>query len=159
MIKRALALLLLSVLVLTSCASEPEYPYSHAELVLPLTEEFYAVEDKSYDAAFTDGEITVAAIRVSFAAALETGIPDTLSAKHFARYWLIETGHSTDVAEYMDIAYTDYTVDDAYHMVAFYRTRYAYFVILFAAPDAIYLDARPRFIEIMKGVWFTHQIQ
>ncbi len=154
--KRVTAILMLLVLILTSCTQEQPLPYSHAELVLPLDESFVDTEDENYDIAYTDGEITVAALRISFEAANLTGITDKLSEEHFARYWLNETGHPMQTGEHEGIVCSDYTVNDIYHMVAFYRSRYAYFVVLFAASNDIYMPARERFFEIMRGIWFSY---
>ena len=86
MIKRVLSLflgmaMLLSLLV--SCSSERIF--NHCELYLTLSRDFEDVgSSDSFDLLLSNGDVSVGVARISFAAAYENGISDTLTDRAFA---------------------------------------------------------------------------
>ena len=159
MLKRIFAsLVMLSLLIptLTSCG---EKTFSHAELYMTLPSSFDAVESAEYDLALTDGEATVGLMRISLVAAMESGIRDTYSPKDFAEFMRDESNIDSEVYTYKDIPY--YTVAassggrDFYSLYTFYRSKSAYFVIVFTAPKDREEEWREKFLGFADTVNFT----
>ena len=135
MTKRILSLFLaLTLLLLCSCSRAPKY--SHAELAINLPGDFYSIKTKDFDAAFTDGVLAVAVLRITFSVGIVDGIPETLDDGEFGRLWLKRCGRAVSVQYDNGHAYCEYyeTVEgkEYFYLDAFYRSMNAYFVVLFA---------------------------
>ena len=161
MCKRLTAFLLFACLVfsLFSCGGED---FSHCEITLALTEDFKSIETEDFDAAYSDGNLSVAIIRISFVAAVNDGISDTLSSSQFASFWLEKCGRDCEVTLYggVDTAqYTDLVSDEAYTTVsAFYRSKYAYFVVLYTVRSSAFDSYRDSIYEYISGAYFTDPV-
>ena len=106
----------------------------HCELGILLPHGFEEYKGEStFDAAATNGEIIVGITRISFAAAIEDGIPATLDTDKFAREYMARAGHSEQLCMYGDVPYYCYN-DAAYsYYYTFYKSPHAYFCITFIA--------------------------
>lgn len=161
MLKRIVFLLLIlaGVLFLPAC-SEPA-DYSHAEMRISLPESFSRIEKENYDAAFSDGRIIVALLRLSFAAAYNDGIPETMNSNEFARFWMNRSGNDAAVQLYEGVDYAEYSEEvegeEYYYVTAFYRSRYAFFVVVFAARADSEADFRSEIFEYMTSVSFSDE--
>ena len=139
--KRAISFILVfALLFLSSCSHAPRY--SHAELAIDLPDSFYSMNTEDFDAAFTDGAVAVAVLRISFSVGMLDGIPETLDNAEFGRLWLKRCQRAVPVQSKDGIDFCEYYefVDgkEYYYTDAFYRSMNAYFVVLFAvlAEDA-----------------------
>lgn len=153
----AVILVISVVFSLTSCSRGRVLEYCELSITLP--SELREIRDKEElssllaDAAATDGELTVTLARLSFLAALEDGIPDTLGPEAFARVFAVRSGLklygdptasggdiTVQISDYGDAVYYTYGYSDSESgtpmraVNAFYRTPYSYFVISFTAP-------------------------
>lgn len=158
MVKRILsALILLSLLFsLFSCGSED---FSYGELVITLPGGFSEEESDSYDLVMSDGDVRVSVLRISLYAAASQGIPDNLSPRKFAEYVYSERDGEGGVFDYGDIPYfTEYAETGSqrlYTLYTFYRSKNAYFTVLFTSPRSEESDLRERFFEYADTVMFT----
>ncbi len=158
MIKRIVSLLLLSVILVCISACGRDNVFSHAEFNLPLPDDFYEVEAENSDMLMTNGEVTVAVTRYSYAS---DNIPSYLTAEVFADYCLDKSGVDSEVNMYGDIPYFAYYSSQSgsklYCMVAFYSTPYAYFSVLFATPAALESVWREQFLVLADGVFYNSE--
>lgn len=160
--KRFLSLLLVIVLsfALFSCGDD-EPILSHAELRMPLREGYSETASDTYDALFSNGRYMIALTRISFVAGmLGEGIPETLTNVEFAELYLEKCGRDAEImtdgvtyVEYYDMGASD----EFYYLEAFYRSQYAYFVILFVSDATVSGIARAEFLELARSVYFTNE--
>lgn len=144
-----------SFLLFAVSCKEKEKIYSHAELVIPLTEDFYDTNDPLFDVSYSNGEISVAVLRISFAAGILNGIPETFSPDRFAKYWLSQNERQAEIIVRGDYAICDYIESGTFHLASFFRAKNAYFVILFATREALEVKWRDKMLEFSNGVYFT----
>ena len=161
MIKRILFafVALITVVSLISCRKE-EKIFGHAELRLPLSSDFQEFRAESFDVAYTNGTLVVGAFRVSFDAGAELGIPDFLTAEQFARLYLSETGREAEIKKHGLMPYYEYTeIQDGLqnsYLASFFRSKYAYFIVVFACPSAVYSENLPLFLSYTDSVIFVY---
>ncbi len=154
---KRLAVIFLAVvsLLLSSCAADESY-YGHCELVLPLEGDYKKAEADGFDAVFTNGVYTVGIIRISFEAGFNQGIPETMSQSELAYFWQKKTDRTADVCTDKATPYYAYSEDGHFYANGFYRTPYAYFVVLMTAPEEMYPDCLGDFTEIFDGASFEY---
>ena len=160
MLKRVLALFL-SVFVFLSVISCEKEDFSHCEMTVPLTDKFERIYSESFDAAFSDGVLSVALLRISFEAAELDGIPISMSSEKFARFWLQNSGRYADVFLHNGVDCAEYkdTENGALYSTvsAFYRSKYAYFVLIFTVNEFDFESYRDSIYEYISGVYFTDE--
>ena len=158
MIKRIAFLLLLPIMLVSIFACGRDNVFTHAEFNLPLPKDFYEVEAENSDMLMTNGEVTVAVTRYSYAS---DKIPSYLTAEVFAGYCLEKSGVDSEVNMYADIPYFTYYSSQSgsrlYCMVAFYSTPYAYFSVLFATPAELEGEWREQFLVIADGAFYNSE--
>lgn len=158
MIKRIASLLLLPIMLVSIFACGRDNVFTHAEFNLPLPKDFYEVEAENSDMLMTNGEVTVAVTRYSYAS---DKIPSYLTAEVFAGYCLEKSGVDSEVNMYADIPYFTYYSSQSgarlYCMVAFYSTPYAYFSVLFATPAELEGEWREQFLVIADGAFYNSE--
>ena len=162
MLKRALSLLFILSLLFsfTSCGDEEAPPMlSHCELRLPLPDGYTEVENDVYDAAVSNGLYMIALTRISFIAGMMgDGIPETLTDIEFGELYLEKCSRDEEVKR-DTVAYAEYFdksgAAEYYYVEAFYRSQYAYFVILFVSPAELAGEAEGVFLELANKVYFT----
>lgn len=151
------------ILLLSSCfvslfSCDKPIP-GHAEARIPISG-FEATEAEGFDAAYTNGESVVGMIRISFEAGFNQGIPETLSAKKFAEFYMKKTERDCEIKQIGIIPYYEYTDGEGdsqlYYLATFYRTKYAYFLILFATDDSLGEELRDEFLEMAESVYFVY---
>ena len=142
---------------LISC-SDGDGAFSYCEMSIPLTEDFYPVESEKFDATYSNGNYAVAILRISFVAAVMDGIPETLSAHDFGEIWLERCDRDANMIS-GDLAYCEYYEDaggiEYFYLEAFYRSPYAYFVVLFTTAAELESTGRVDFLKFAKNVTFT----
>ncbi len=121
---------------LVSCTDEKEFV--HCELTLVLDKSFKEEESLEYDLLLSNGTIAVSLTRISFEAGFESGIPETLTPKGFAAFFMNKSGKSEELLMHGDLPYYTYTesVDgkNIFYTVTFYRSLHAYFMVAYATP-------------------------
>ena len=106
--KFLLFLILPLALSLVSCSREVRA--EHCELGIILSSDFEPCDTGgAFDLAYSDGELTVGMVRVSYAALVDSGIPATLSVRELAELYRASSGHSKTVFDYGDTVYYTYT--------------------------------------------------
>ena len=159
MLKRAFIAAALTVSLLLSLTSCSDREFSHAELRITLPSGFSEEASESYDLVMRDGDVSVAVLRISLYAASDSGIPDNLSPYAFAEYTSDERGREGDIFIYRDIPYfSDYTEISGrkfYTLYTFYRSKNAYFIVLFSSLRSLESEMREKFFEYADTVSFT----
>lgn len=144
-------------LSLLSC-SDGDGVFSYCELRIPLTEDFYSVEDENFDATYSNGDYAVAILRISFVAAVREGIPETMSAYEFGSFWIERCQREANLIS-GDTVYCEYyetqSNTEYFYLEAFYRSAYAYFVVLFTTPSELEEAGRVDFLKFANNVSFT----
>ena len=128
---------------------------SHAEMRIPL-ENFSEIEAEGFDKAYSVGDSVVAVLRISFEAGFNQGIPETFSPRKFAEFYMKESGRSCDIFEIGNIPYYEYVDSGIYHLASFYRSRYAYFLVLFGAEESSADSLRDGFVSIAESIYFDY---
>lgn len=160
-VKRLLCILLVFAILITLAGCEGERDYTYCELGFSLPRayrEFDASGD--YDMAFRHRDGTVIGIRrFSFDAIVNEGILPTHSPLSFAEIYRerIEVSDASPIFEYGDIPYFTYTLSSAagryVYMPTFYRTPYAYVVIILVSKNELNDGGRVEFLEICESVY------
>lgn len=158
MIKR-ISLSLLSAILILALVSCAALEYGHAELRISLPDSVRALDAEGFDSAYSDSDFVVGINRISFAAGFNQGIPDYLTAEEFATFYMKQSERDAVVNRRGDFAFYEY-VDlsggvSTFYLASFHRSKYAYFLVLFACDeakrDALTLD----FLSYADSVIFT----
>ena len=161
MVKKISVLFLAVSLVFTLFACEKEEKiFGHAELRIGLREDFEKFAAESFDAAYTNGSAIVGIYRVSFDAGIDVGIPDFLTPEQFARLYMQSSEREAEIKLYGFTPYYEYTelqggVKNSY-LASFYRSRFAYFAVIFACPESAYEENLPVFLSYTESVIFVY---
>jgi hypothetical protein len=150
------SLVFLSLILCVSLASCQQELYGHCELSLNLSEEYKITESEGFDKTFTNGTYVVGILRISFNAGFNQGIPETLSAREFAKFWQNKLGVNYDIHNDRVTPYYTYDKDGYFYISGFYRSKYAYFVVLMSAPELLYPDCISDFTQILDGASFKY---
>lgn len=158
MIKRIVfALVSLIIILLSVSCGGPKYKY--CELVIPLDLDFEKTESENFDASFTDGETVVAIVRISFVAAYNEGIPETLTPHEFGKFWVRKCRRNADVVNEDGVSFCTYYEenggDEFFYLESFFRSRSAYFVVLFATSKSNEEAGRAEFLDYSSKIYFT----
>ena len=93
-------------------------------------------------------------------AAVNEGIAETMTPYEFGIFWIDKCGRDANIIN-DGAVYCEYYSEDVhgeaevFYLEAFYRSAYAYFVILFAAPTAEEEAGRVDFLNYAKSVYFN----
>ena len=159
MIKRAISALLITVLLFLVSCGDDSTKYSHCEMVLPLDSDFYEIENSDFDVAYTNGVAAVAVLRLSFAAAFMQGIPETFNTDEFGRFWLRQCEREGEIKRHNGIAHCTYLQSDGktsyFCLAAFYRTQYAYFVVVYTVGESVKNEWESRFLNYISTTYFV----
>lgn len=157
MFKKLLALFLAVLLLAFSVSCGKDGIYSHCELIIGLDGDFEEVENADFDVTYSNGKYMVAVVRISYVAGMLDGIPETMTTLEFGELWLQRCMRVATVMS-GEITYTEYYsgtgAEEHYYLEAFYRSKYAYFVVLFATLSKNEAAGREDFIRYAKSVRF-----
>lgn len=157
MFKKLLALFLAVLISLFSSSCGKDEIYSHCELIIGLSSDFDEVENKDFDVTYSNGKYMVAIVRISYVAGMLDGIPETLTPLEFGELWLTRCMRVATVMS-GNITYTEYYSgigdEEHYYFEVFYRSKYAYFVVLFATLSKNETEGREDFIRYAESVRF-----
>ena len=160
MLKKTLVLFLIFLLICSCLSCSDGNVYGHAELVISLSEDFEEFEAENFDAAYTNGKAIVGIYRISFEAGFNQGIPDFLTPEQFARFYMKNSGKSVEIKKHQATPYYEY-VDEQdgiknTYIATFYRSRFAYFLVLFATPESLYTQTFEELISYTETVIFDY---
>ena len=160
MIKRILSAILLFSALLSLFACNEEKIYGHAELQIALDEDFDEFDSESFDAVYTNGKAIVGIMRISFEASFNEGIPDALTPEQFARLYKTITKRDAEITFHGNTPYYEYRelqdgVENSY-LASFYRSKHAYFAVIFATPTAFYPELKNEFLSLTDTVIFVY---
>ena len=134
--------------------------FSYCELKIGLSEDFYTVKDENFDAVYSNGKYTVAILRISFVAAVTENIPETMTPYEFGEFWIEKCNRDANIindgsvyCEYY--GYGEDGKEEYFYLESFYRSRYAYFVVLFATDSDLEDVGRVDFLRYAGSVNFT----
>ena len=141
---RAKRMLLSLILLCYICScflscGEKTKDVSYCELGMFLPSDFEEYDSEGvFDLALKSEDVVVGFIRLSFDAAIDDGIPATLSPLKFATEYRKLTGKqdvATEAKEHGDVAYFTYSSESdgeaIVYLPTFYKSFYAYFVVTF----------------------------
>ena len=137
-----------------SCSEEV---FSYCELRLPLPDDFEQITDPNFDATYSNGNYAVAVLRISFVAAVMEGIPETMSVYEFGEMWLERSRRDANLIK-DGVVYCEYNDRvsgvEYFYVEAFYRSAYAYFVILFTTSADLEDTGRVDFLKYAENLYF-----
>lgn len=162
-IKRALSAFLGGLLVislLVSCSGERSF--NHCELYITLPREFEDVgSSDSFDLLLSNGDVSIGIARMSFSAALNNGIADTLTDMAFAEFFIAQSGKQLTVYNRKGVPYVSYSEahdgKEYYCMASFHRSLYAYFFVLYSTDYDKADTWREDFLNIATDVRFVYE--
>lgn len=160
MIKRAISLFLavISAISLIGCGADETFTCLDLNLTLPSG---YSEVDAGEGAnmLLTDNKSTVSIKRLSVVDAEKDGISGSYSARQFAEFFLKNSEIDGKIASHGDVPYYTYydTAGEArlFCISAFYRTPYAYFIVIFATGADREAVARNEFFNIMSSATYN----
>ncbi len=160
MIKKLIAIILLLATCFAVASCDGETVYGHAELEIALPKDYREFEAESFDASYTNGQALVGILRISYDASFNEGIPDFLTPEQFARFYKTATKREAEISLHGAIPYYEYTekqdgVENAY-LASFYRSKYAYFAVIFATPKLFYTELKNEFLSYAESVIFNY---
>ena len=151
MLKKIMTLALVALILTSATSCGKGKSFTYADLTLTFDKGFYEEESADYDLLVTNKEATAALTRLSFVDAIEQDTPITLSADEFAEYLLSISGKRYEVYNRGDYAYYTYYEEkdggNIYCMATFYRTAYAYVVVIYATAASREADYREKFFK------------
>ena len=159
MIKRTFAAFLILSLVFALASCGGDKTFGHCELRIPLSDGFSERDAEGFDVAYSNGDLAVAILRISFAAGYDEGIPETLMPNEFAAYYLYRTDRRAEIVSEYDFAYYEfsesYESGEYYHLMSFYRSKWAYFAVLFSSREEMREVSRGIFLEYADAAYFV----
>ena len=158
--KRLLCIALVVILLFSAASckrNDNERVYCDIAITLP--EEYEDYETTStFDIAFKSGKKVVGITRISFDAGINSGIAPTHTADRFAEEYKDASGYSElEINKHGDVPYFTYTLENVLgneytYMPTFYRTHYAYFVIMFLCPSESFGEEKAAFLSYTESV-------
>ena len=160
MIKRIFTLFLTIVLSLSFISCGKDNKYAHCELVLPLTSDYSSVKNESFDATYSNGKSMVGILRISFVAGMNEGIAETMTTVEFRDFWLKRLNREAILRDGA-VTYCEYYdgegSDELYYLEAFFRSQYAYFIVLFATNVKNQESGRREFTSYLDKIYFDYK--
>ena len=159
--RRALILLLLFCLCLSLFSCGENYGYLELRLEMPRAYETAEAEG-SFDRAYSDGRAVIGITRLSFEAAIDDGIIETYTPEAFAKYYKkrIDKSH-LEVYERGEVPYIIYTEQkdgvSYFYQCSFYRTKYAYFVVVAVCREDLSEMYSEEFLDIASSAYIKYK--
>ena len=151
MLKKIITAILIVTALMSAVSCGGKNSFTCADLTLTFDKGFYEQESGEYDLLVTNGQATAALTRLSFVDAMSQNISGAMSADAFAKYLLLKKGQTAEVfmrKEYAYCTYREKTEDgELYCMATFYRTAYAYVVVMYATAASYESQYREKFFE------------
>ena len=160
MTKRIISALVMLALSISLFACGDSVTFTCLDINLTLPNGYFETDaGEGANMLLTNNESTVSIKRLSIVDAEKQGISGSYSAKQFAEFFLINNELGGMLASNGDVPYYSYydttgTVE-LFCISAFYRTPYAYFIIIFATSSDREDAARDEFFDVMSSVTYN----
>ena len=150
---------MMSLLFLAGCKEKYEY----LELGFKLSDDYYETKiEGKFDRAFTNDKILMGITRISLDACMEDGILTTHTPLKFASLYrerMELSDISEEVKERGDVPYFTYTRDSEgqkyLYVPTFYKSMYAYFVVIFITPLVAYEEQVDECLAMAQTFYFV----
>lgn len=150
-------ILTFSFFALVSCSDTKEF--THCELTLVLDKSFQEQESEEFDLLLSNGDAVISLTRISFEAGFDSGIPDTLTPKGFAAFFMNKSGKSDELLMRGELPYYTYNESvngsDIFYTVTFYRSYNAYFIVAYATPLQNKNELSEKFLWYAENAYFN----
>ncbi len=154
----SLLLILSCVFLETSCGNRT-FRFKEMGITLPSSFEEKDVPREVFDKAYSDGDMIVGFTRMSFMSSVMDGLPDTLTPRRFAEYYIERAVIYTELKMHGLVPYCIYTLGEAQtqesFLLSFYRTDYAYFIITFTVMGEFSERNIDRALSYVDTVFYT----
>ena len=111
-------------------------------------------------AQITDLTAVAGCSTLAAGAGFNQGIPDFLTPEQFALLYAKSTGREVEIKKHDGVPYYEYTEENdgikSVYIASFYRSMYAYFAVLFATPETLYDEVKPRLLSYTETVIFVY---
>ena len=160
MAKRVISLLLAAVLLISLLGCSGDVTFTCLDINLTLPSGYHEADaGDGANMLLTNNKSTVTVKRLSIVDAEKDGISGSYSAKQFAEFFLVNNELEGSITTYGDVPYYSYydtaTATELFCISAFYRTPYAYFIVIFATSAENEDAARKEFFDIMSSVTYN----
>ncbi len=160
MLKKTLIFLLTLAVALafSSCDDEKDkdsgYRYTYTEIAFDLPYDYTEAKSDSFDAFFTNGEAFIGVSRLSFAGVENDDLdgsmyPDKVAEKYAEKNSLDVTIENRETYSYF--AYSD---GGYFSVIAFYRSKYAHFIVKFMCIEEQRGEFESEFLKYADGAKF-----
>ncbi|MBR2466969.1 MAG: hypothetical protein IKB38_08610 [Clostridia bacterium] len=153
----ALAALILFSFVACGDGEDADMSYRHTycEIALDLPTSYVEVESDSYDALFTSGEAYVGISRLSFAGIENDDLDGSMFPDTVARKYAQSNGLDVEISDKDEYSYFVYNDSGYYNLIAFYRSKYAHFIVRFVCIEEKTDKFSSDFLRYAAGAKFT----
>ncbi len=154
----AFAIALLCAMGLSSCLEDREntgYRYSYAEIAFDLPFSYTEIKSDSFDALFTNGEGFVGISRISFYGTENDDLDGSMFPETVAQKYADKNSINADIEVRDAYAYFSYSEDGYFSIIAFYRSKYAHFIVRLMSIDEKREIYEPEFLKYIDGAKFT----
>lgn len=160
MLKRFLSVLTVVALAFSIVGCAGNVTFTCLDINITLKNGYYEADaGDSANMLLTNNESTVSIKRLSIVDAEKDGISGSYSAEQFAEFFLINNSLDGKIASIGDVPYYSYYDTtggvELFCISSFYRTPYAYFIIIFATSSAREDAARAEFFDAMSSVTYN----
>ena len=160
--RRVIAILLFALCLssFVSCSDEPEvdmsYRHTYCEIAFDLPIDYADMPSDTFDALFTNGQATVGITRLSFAGIEGDDLDGSMFPDTVARKYAEKNELDVTFTDKTDHTYFEYRDGGYYNLIAFYRSKYAHFIVRFTcttekegeyAQDFVRFAAEARFTQ------------
>ena len=129
----------LSVPFFVACSDEPEvdmsYRHAYCEIAFDLPQNYTEMPSDTFDALFTNGQATVGITRLSFVGVEGDDLDGSMFPDKVARKYAEKNSLDVSFTDKTDHTYFEYRDGGYYNLIAFYRSKYAHFIVRFTCTE------------------------
>lgn len=155
----SLILFVLMLFSLFACSDEEEidmsYRHTYCEMALNLPHSYTEAQSDSYDALFTNGEAYVGISRLSFAGIENDDLDGSMFPDVVARKYAESNALDVEISDKEEFSYFVYNDSGYYNLIAFYRSKYAHFIVRFVCIEEKTEKFASDFLRYASEVKFT----
>ncbi len=155
----SLAFVALMIFSFVACSDEDEidmsYRHTYCEIALDLPTSYAEAESDSYDALFTNGEAYVGISRLSFLGIENDDLDGSMFPDTVSRKYAESNGLDVEISDKDEYSYFVYTDSGYYNLIAFYRSKYAHFIVRFVCIEEKTEKFASDFLRYASEVKFT----
>ena len=163
MMKKAFILVFVLIISLSFAGCSAPVRCEWGEFGILISGDYEKIDAEGiFDVAYSDSDAVIGITRMSLDAALDDGIPSTLSPIKFAEEYARRTGiDEYPIEQTGDVPYISYYTTEGgvqfFHRVAFYKSTYAYFCVVFVVRGDKEEDYSSDFLEYMESAYLNYE--